>query len=63
MDNSPEPTHFIDPERLIQSDLWMAQPDHPIITGKCPRCQYEFLKTEALIHYDCPKCGWMDDSI
>lgn len=46
MNDLPEQAYFIDPERLVRLDLWMAEPDHPLITGKCPRCQYEFPKDD-----------------
>ena len=61
---SDEKAYPIDPERLIQADMWMAEADHPIITGKCPQCQYKFLEDNPPeAHWDCPKCGWIDDSI
>lgn len=37
--------------------------NHPVVTGKCPRCEYEFPPDQQLIHYDCPQCGWIDNSI
>lgn len=36
---------------------------HPIFTGRCPDCGYEFDADELPVHFDCPECGWIDDSI
>jgi hypothetical protein len=58
-----EQTYLIDPERLIQPDLLMADPTHPLITGRCPQCQFEFPCDDPPIHWDCSRCGWIDDSI
>ncbi len=37
---------------------------HPLFTSHCPRCCHRF-PTESLppVHWDCPECGWMDDSV
>ena len=37
--------------------------NHPFFTGVCPQCRYEFNRDERIIHYDCPDCGWIDDSV
>ena len=37
---------------------------HPIFTGVCPQCQHKFDKNNPpLIHWDCPVCSWIDDSV
>lgn len=37
---------------------------HPMFTGKCPQCEYTFDRDyTARVHWDCPECGWMDDSV
>ena len=37
---------------------------HPIFTGFCPKCGHEFDRDNLpLIHWDCPACGWIDDSV
>ncbi|HEY9780947.1 MAG TPA: hypothetical protein V6D09_12510 [Leptolyngbyaceae cyanobacterium] len=37
---------------------------HPMFTGKCPQCNAEFGKNyTARVHWDCPECGWMDDTV
>jgi predicted RNA-binding Zn-ribbon protein involved in translation (DUF1610 family) len=58
-------------EEIIQpQQLWTQQQQlelldmHPLFTGKCPECGYEFERDyTARVHYDCPDCGWMDDSV
>jgi len=35
--------------------------NHPAKTGICPRCEIAFLSSGP--HWDCPWCGWTDDSI
>lgn len=35
---------------------------HPIFTGVCPKCSYEFDRNNLpLIHWECPSCVWGDD--
>jgi hypothetical protein len=37
---------------------------HPFFTGLCPKCGFEFDRNNLpLIHWDCPACGWVDDSV
>lgn len=37
---------------------------HPMFTGCCPQCGHFFDSNyTARVHYDCPECGWMDDSV
>jgi len=37
---------------------------HPMFTGKCPRYGALFDRDyTARVHYDCPVCGWMDDTV
>ncbi len=37
---------------------------HPLFTGVCPQCRYQFERDYiARVHWDCPECGWMDDSV
>ena len=38
--------------------------NHPFFTGICPNCQHQFDRTNhQIIHFDCPNCGWLDDSV
>ncbi|NEO33184.1 MAG: hypothetical protein F6K36_22715 [Symploca sp. SIO3C6] len=37
---------------------------HPLFTGVCPECGYRFPKDNLpAVHWDCPECGWVDDSV
>ncbi len=37
---------------------------HPMFTGRCPECGSEFARDyRALMHWDCPHCGWVDDTV
>lgn len=37
---------------------------HPLFTGKCPQCKFEFPRYERPpVHWDCLECGWMDDTV
>lgn len=48
---SPEDRH-----RLLET--------HPLFTGHCPNCGYRFaIESMPQVHWDCPECGWKDDSI
>ncbi len=37
---------------------------HPLFTGKCLKCGYQFSPDNPPeVHWDCPKCGWVDDTV
>ena len=37
---------------------------HPFFTGVCPNCKHQFDQTNhQIVHFDCPSCGWLDDSV
>lgn len=36
---------------------------HFFFTGVCPQCKHEFSRNNLTVHYDCPDCGWIDDSV
>ncbi len=37
---------------------------HPLFTGRCPACEVPFPRYETPpVHWDCPNCGWVDDSV
>jgi hypothetical protein len=37
---------------------------HPRHTWRCPECGFEFDRSQPPpMHWDCDRCGWMDDSI
>ena len=31
---------------------------HPLFTGLCPQCCYQFSDPSERVHWDCPSCGW-----
>lgn len=37
--------------------------NHPFFTGRCPECGHEFERDRRAIHYDCPSCDWVDNSV
>ncbi len=67
----PEGASYYNGELVIQPrQRWTPQQQlelldtHPIFTGKCPRCGYEYERDyTARVHWDCPECGWMDDTV
>ncbi|WP_024547021.1 DUF6464 family protein [Picosynechococcus sp. NKBG15041c] len=36
---------------------------HPMFTEYCPNCGYHFSMDRNWVHFDCPECNWIDDSI
>ncbi len=51
-------------QRLTTQEQWEILNTHPLFTGYCPRCKYQFPPhVPELIHFDCPVCGWIDDSV
>lgn len=37
---------------------------HPLFTGRCPHCSRPFPRYERPpVHWDCPHCGWVDDTV
>lgn len=34
---------------------------HPYWTGQCPLCKAHFSLDNPPVHYDCDRCGWIDD--
>jgi predicted RNA-binding Zn-ribbon protein involved in translation (DUF1610 family) len=68
---------FLDDEAEVDGELGLAQATllealernieimlHPKITGRCPDCGAEFDRRQSQpVHWDCDRCGWMDDNI
>ena len=52
------------PQRWTREEqMWLID-NHPLFTGKCPSCGYMFQRDYASrVHWDCPECGWKDDSV
>ncbi len=67
----PEGASYYNGELILQSrQRWTREQQleildtHPIFTGKCPECGYEFQRDyTARVHWDCPQCGWLDDTV
>jgi predicted RNA-binding Zn-ribbon protein involved in translation (DUF1610 family) len=51
------------PSRYTQAEQLEILDNHPFFTGVCPNCGYRFDKNNLPVHYDCPVCGWIDDSV
>jgi hypothetical protein len=51
------------PSRYTQAEQLEILDTHPFFTGVCPRCNHKFEQHNPVIYYDCPSCGWQDDSV
>jgi len=52
------------PSRYTQEEKLEILDNHPYFTGVCPRCHYQFDPNDPpLVHWDCPSCGWIDNSV
>jgi len=50
--------------RLTREEQWELLETHPLFTGRCPQCVYTFSQEEPpAVHWDCPSCGWVDESV
>ena len=66
----PEGATYYNGELILQpkqktrgEQLWLLD-NHPLFTGVCPQCKYHFPQTNFhVVHFDCPSCGWVDDSV
>jgi len=51
-------------QQLTREEQWGILNTHPLFTGHCPNCEYQFPPhVPELVHFDCPRCGWIDDSV
>jgi hypothetical protein len=54
---------YFKPKLTPEEQMYLLE-NHPFFTGKCPKCDYIFDKSNPpVIHFDCPECGWIDDSV
>ena len=54
----------IEHQRLTREEQLELLDSHPLFTGVCPECGYQFPKENPpAVHWDCPACGWVDDSV
>ncbi len=53
------------PKQLLTlEEQWQILETHPFFTGHCPSCGYRFPHhIPDLVHFDCPECSWIDDSV
>lgn len=52
------------PRRYTQEQQLAILDSHPFFTGVCRSCGYEFESTNSpRVHWDCPVCGRVDDSV
>ena len=52
------------PSRYTPEEQLQILDSHPFFTGVCPNCGHEFDKNNPpKVHWDCPACDWVDDSI
>ncbi len=67
----PEGATYYNGELIVQlQQHWTREQQlelidwHPMFTGRCPQCNAEFHRDwTARVHWDCPECGWMDDTV
>jgi hypothetical protein len=76
---APEPEELWEPEgasyyngelilqpkqRLTRGEQLELLDTHPVFTGLCPECGYKYSEiVPPKVHWDCPACGWCDDSV
>jgi hypothetical protein len=68
---SPEGYYWWDGELLPNRPVTLTLEEqleildsHPFFTKVCPKCGYHFNESNLpLIHWDCPACDWVDDSV
>lgn len=61
----PEGATYYNGELILQREekLWL-QDNYPLFNSTCPSCKYHFPQANLhVVHFDCPNCGWVDDSI
>jgi len=52
------------PPRLTTEEQLYLLDYHPLFTGCCPQCRYVFSEPNpSKVHWDCPECGWVDDTV
>ena len=51
------------PSRYSQLEQMQILDNHPFFTGVCPQCRHEFNRDNLTVHFDCPNCDFVDDSI
>ncbi|MEP0858855.1 hypothetical protein [Trichocoleus sp. DQ-U1] len=67
----PEGATYYNGELILQpKQRWTPEEQlemldyHPMFTGRCPQCEMPFdMKKTPPVHWDCPHCRWVDDSV
>ena len=67
----PEGASYYNGELIVQPKQTRTKEEklelldnHPFFTGICTECGYTFDRDyTSRIHFDCPNCGWVDDSL
>lgn len=67
----PEGASYYNGELIVQpQQRWTREEQmelldtHPMFTGRCPQCERPFPRYEKPpVHWDCPQCGWVDDTV
>ncbi|MDJ0902213.1 MAG: hypothetical protein QNJ55_25765 [Xenococcus sp. MO_188.B8] len=49
--------------RYSQEEQTEILNNHPFFTGVCPQCRHEFDQDNLPVHFDCPNCDFIDDSV
>jgi hypothetical protein len=52
-----------DRSRYSQEEQIEILGNHPFFTGVCPQCRHEFNRDNLTVHFDCPNCNFIDDSV
>lgn len=51
------------PSKYTSDEQLEILDNHPFFTGICPNCSYRFTPNKQTVHYDCPVCDFVDDSV
>ena len=51
------------PSRYTVNEQIEILDTHPFFTGVCLKCRHEFDLENLPVHYDCPECDFIDDSV
>lgn len=55
-------THYKEAQDLARSLPWEELTS--LGGAVCPNCGYQFFKNNpSAVHFDCPSCGWVDNSV
>lgn len=50
-------------QRTREEQLWLLD-NQTLVNSVCPGCKYCFPQANFhTVHFDCPNCGWVDDSV